>query len=283
MEDLFSIEKMRRSGPFSMPINHYHAAYEIYYLLSGERYYFIKDRTFHVRKGDLVFIGGNVLHKTSVCGDIAHERILLNFKPAFLPYGQKQLELLLSPFEAELPVLSLNPLEQITVESWLQHMLDEQQSNEPAEITGILLQSLLAQLLVFSGRAYAQKHIPAFEHVSPQHRKISEVVDFINAHYDHSLQLQDIGDRFYISRFHLSRLFKEVTGFTFVEYVNTVRVKEAQRQLRDTGEQIIHIAERSGFENVSHFCRVFRQISGTSPSQYRKLHEDRQTASAPRP
>ena len=67
--------------------NHYHSTYEIYYLLSGRRHYFIKDSTYSVAAGDLVFINKYDVHKTSVLGSPQHERIVMNFSDAFLGIG----------------------------------------------------------------------------------------------------------------------------------------------------------------------------------------------------
>ena len=64
IDSSFSIEKLKVKGAYNMSYRHYHDAYEIYYLLHGERDYFIKDRTYTITKGDLVFININDLHKT---------------------------------------------------------------------------------------------------------------------------------------------------------------------------------------------------------------------------
>ena len=61
--DLLHIEYDRRIGYFSMTDDHLHDHYELYYLLSGERIYFIKDRTYRVKAGDLVFVDRNTVHK----------------------------------------------------------------------------------------------------------------------------------------------------------------------------------------------------------------------------
>ena len=61
--DGISIDRIRRDAAFSMPRKHLHNEYEIYYLLEGERYYFIDRRTCHVTGGSLVFIDRNQILK----------------------------------------------------------------------------------------------------------------------------------------------------------------------------------------------------------------------------
>ena len=87
MEDKFTIEHViRPETPFNMPSKHYHDDYEIYYLLNGERYYFIENRTYHVKKGDIVLIDKYLLHRTITTEKYrhAHERILLLINKEFL-------------------------------------------------------------------------------------------------------------------------------------------------------------------------------------------------------
>jgi YesN/AraC family two-component response regulator len=111
-----------------------------------------------------------------------------------------------------------------------------------------------------------------FEFVTPTHQKISEMADYINKHYAESLTLSDVSTAFHMSAPYTSRMFKQVTGFSYIEYVNSVRVKEAQRRLRETKHKIIRIAEEVGFDSVAHFGRVFKQISGLAPMEYRRLN-----------
>ena len=79
----FEISYNRPHKATSMPDNHYHDNYEIYYLLSGERYYFIKDRTYHIDRGDIVLINMYDMHRTINFKTESYERILINFKINF--------------------------------------------------------------------------------------------------------------------------------------------------------------------------------------------------------
>jgi YesN/AraC family two-component response regulator len=84
------------------------------------------------------------------------------------------------------------------------------------------------------------------------------------------ITLADISKEFYISQFYFSKIFKEATGFTFVEYLNSVRIKEAQRLLVSTNDKVIRISYNVGFGSIAHFGRMFKAITGYSPLQYRK-------------
>ncbi len=91
------------------------------------------------------------------------------------------------------------------------------------------------------------------------------MVEYINANYKQPLTLTRISNEFYLSTFYLSRIFKQVTGFSFVEYLQAVRIKEARRLLRETRWKIIEVAEESGFDNVAHFGACSSSWRGNPP------------------
>jgi YesN/AraC family two-component response regulator len=73
-----------------------------------------------------------------------------------------------------------------------------------------------------------------------------------------------------VSPYYLSRFFKEATGFTFVEYLNSVRIKEAKRLLERSSMKVKLISRKVGFGSVTHFGRVFKLVTGHTPLYYRK-------------
>ncbi|MNJ41043.1 Bifunctional transcriptional activator/DNA repair enzyme AdaA [compost metagenome] len=79
-----------------------------------------------------------------------------------------------------------------------------------------------------------------------------------------------LAEKFYVSPYYLSRFFKEATGFTFVEYVNSVRINEATKLLERSSLKVNLIAKKVGFGSVTHFGRVFKSVTGHAPLYYRK-------------
>jgi YesN/AraC family two-component response regulator len=78
-------------------------------------------------------------------------------------------------------------------------------------------------------------------------------------------------EKFYLNKFHISHVFKEITDFSVIEYVQQRRVIEAQKQLTYSQKKIIDICFDCGFNNIQHFHRVFKKITGVTPHKYRKL------------
>lgn len=270
MNDPLWIEYDRRIGHYSMNISHYHLAYEIYYLFRGERNYFIKDSVYHVHPGDMVLIDSYAIHKTSDLSEPNHERIVLHFAPSFFSgYSQKDKELLLTPFANVHPLVRLNLQERMHVETLFDSLLSELSERPPGY--PLHIRNMVIELLLFTARHILKhKAEPEVEH-SPIQLKVTEIVLHINQHYREPLNLDVLSKQFFISKGHLCRVFKEVTGFGFTEYVNVTRVKEAERLLHETDWSVTQVSEHCGFENFSHFGKVFKKLSGFSPRTFRKL------------
>lgn len=101
-------------------------------------------------------------------------------------------------------------------------------------------------------------------------REIVEAVRlYINLHYSEPLSLHFIAERFYIHPNYFSKRFKEKCGESFIDYVTSVRMKEAVRLLKETEFKVHEIGERVGYEDAAYFGSVFRKFYGETPKQYR--------------
>jgi len=99
---------------------------------------------------------------------------------------------------------------------------------------------------------------------------IRKVCDYLQAHYREELSVSDMTQRFHISVSQFSLLFKKYTGQSFINYLNALRVRQAKRLLVDGERKVYEVAELVGFQSLPHFNRVFKQMTGQSPKEYRK-------------
>lgn len=272
--NIIKIEYVKRNnGPFNMASKHYHNRYEIYYLLSGERNYFIRDKIYYIKKGDIVLIAKNELHKTTDTDISKHERILIEFSDNYI----KELLLTIKDinplgcFNQGNHVIRLNPEKQLQVENLFNQLLREYNGGKPGSNTYTKL--LLLELLIFLNRNYVQLQ-KNLESQDDTHQKVSQIAQYINKNYYQSITLEKLANRFAISPYYLSRLFKKVTGFSITEYKNSIRIKEAQRLLIKSRDNITTISGKVGYSNTTHFGRVFKNITGMSPTDYRKVYNN---------
>ena len=98
-------------------------------------------------------------------------------------------------------------------------------------------------------------------------------IDYLSVNYcNKDLSQETVSGLFHLSPSYFGALFKSVTGKTFVQYLNNLRVENAYRMLTSSNMKIYQIAEKVGFSDVHYFIRVFRKIAGTSPNQYRAVY-----------
>ena len=93
--------------------------------------------------------------------------------------------------------------------------------------------------------------------------------NFIHEHSDEELSLTQVAKAVNISPNHLSEKFKQVTGINFVEYIARIRFEKARGLLHDRNLRVSEIAFAVGFQSLSQFNRVFKKLSGKSPTEYR--------------
>lgn len=98
---------------------------------------------------------------------------------------------------------------------------------------------------------------------------VKKTAEYITGHFSETITLAEAASFVHMNPSYLSKLFKNVTGMTFTEYLNKVRLEEAKRLLNHTDYSIIDIAVACGFSNQSYFTKVFKKYTGTTPKQYR--------------
>ena len=98
----------------------------------------------------------------------------------------------------------------------------------------------------------------------------------IEQHADEEISLTKVAKEVNVSPSHLSEKFKQVTGVKFVDYVARTRFDKACKLLADGDSRISEIAFEVGFQSLSQFNRVFKRLSGKSPTAYRATQKRRQ-------
>lgn len=104
----------------------------------------------------------------------------------------------------------------------------------------------------------------------PHNETVDQICAYLTDHYQQKLSLSEVAAQFYLSPYYLSRLFRRVTGQSIVDFINARRIEAAQRLLETTELSITAVAEQTGFLTAAHFRRVFRELLGVGPLQYRK-------------
>ena len=131
-------------------------------------------------------------------------------------------------------------------------------------------ESLANALAVYLVKRYAVRRVaPAvFKGGLPGYR-LKCVLDYIAASLEENISLSQLAAIAGMSPHYFSELFKQSTGRSPRSYVLQQRIERAKQQLRDPKRSIIDAGLDAGFQNLSHFARMFRKLEGTTPSKFR--------------
>ena len=104
---------------------------------------------------------------------------------------------------------------------------------------------------------------------SKNNSTIKQAIQYIAKNFSSNITLEEVAQEVHLNPSYFSSIFKEITGSSFSEYLNMVRVEESKRLLANTNYSIIDIAIATGFNSQSYFSKVFKKYTGLSPGQYR--------------
>jgi YesN/AraC family two-component response regulator len=270
-----TIDRIIRSYNYNMPTKHFHDEYELYYLLEGERYYFIEQQSFYIKKGTVVLVNKGQIHKTSFVNTTYHDRILIELKEEpfatfFNSIGELNIDEL---FTKHSGIFKLDEKGQRYVEILLNGIATEIHNKLIGYQTSVMTK--LASLFIFLLRNQndVSSESNTTKITTSKHKKVDEVASYIVNNYTNGISLDAIAKHFFVSKCYLSRIFKEVTGFTINEYINIHRIQKAQELIVNSDSNITEISKLVGFENISYFEKVFKKYTETSPLKYRKQNK----------
>lgn len=264
--DSLLVENLLRREETVVSKKHFHNHLEIYYLVSGERYFYIRGRTYHITAGDLAVISGNIVHQASTISSPVHERIILEVYPPML----RQMLELEQAFTDLYGVLHLKGLQQQEVQALIYSLMDEMKQQSYGYQW--VVRCKLIQLLIFILRELGTQHSPVPVTSGPREQKMREIAQYISRYPDQKITLNWLSEQFYVSKYHLCRTFKDITGFTLSEYINISRITKAKELLLTTNSSVTDIASEVGYESSTHFGKVFKQYLGQSPLSYRNQY-----------
>ena len=261
MAHLF-VSKKSQPTPLSMPNLHTHTFYEIYYLTSGNRLFFLSDTMYELSAPAIVIIPPYTPHKTE--GD-SYERYDLYVSPAYLSEFQKEL----------LKNFSLKSVKPNTEESEvLAKLLDElnqmQVEKKHEEIIHAVFSYFLVALSKLNFRKDAARKT-ASQKVPPT---VLKIISYMDAHYAEKITLSDLSRRFFMAKATLNYHFNRAFSYSPIDYLIQIRLTKAKQMLCETNESVGRIALACGFPSANYFGLMFKKKEGLSPTAFRKKSHD---------
>ena len=112
------------------------------------------------------------------------------------------------------------------------------------------------------------------------HKEVIELIDYINLNYAQKLSLKKLAEHVYLNESYICRIFKEDTGTSIINYINSVRMEHAAKLLKSGAIPPRDICDSIGIDTPSYFYRLFKSYFGVSPSQFLKKNDTSTTTAA---
>ena len=250
---------------------HWHAEFEFVFVQKGEVHFSVGEDRFHLPEGSGLFINTKVLHRFFT----KKEGVIPNF--VFGPG-------LLAPKESliyrkyVLPVMDFFPdslaflPDQPRQERILLEMKKIISLCRLGQSSELRLSSMIQRLwdLLWEEGSSVSRDVKREAHSAASQARLQLMMQYIHAHYEEPVALEDIASCAAISKSSALGLFKKYLHTTPVKYLIDYRMKEAAKLLSATESSVSAIARQTGFDNTGYFCRTFKELYGLTPTEYRR-------------
>lgn len=272
-------------GQMQSPVSyHYHDFHKVLILLNGEADYIVEGRSYHLRPLDIVLVGAHCLHKPVVPDGSRYERIILYLSPecldafsssdcaldlCFQLAKKQQSDVLRLGSLAMTPLLeALSRLENAYRENGTDNVENasrpsHDRNRHSSYGSELLLRLLFLEFMVHLDRAASENH-REYVPTSPSGEKILELMRYLSEHPEEDHTIDQLAARFYLSKYHMMRLFRQETGYTITEYLTEKRLQNANELLR-RGIPVTEACYQSGFRNYAAFLRAYKKKYHDTP------------------
>ena len=243
---------------------HYHEFCKLLLLRSGSGGYWVGGQRYALQAGDAVLIHSHNVHRPEFEPGVPYERIIIYISPEFLrrhSHPDCSLEAIFT--ESSGPILRPTEKEQRKLFA-LADQLEKELSTDKFG-REVLAEALLLQLLAQTGRYLHRRSALQPSPDTPQNARVVEMLRYIDEHLAEDLTIESLSEEFFISKYHMMRLFRQETGQSIHAYLSDRRLLRA-RDLIARGFSATESCFQSGFGSYSSFTRAYAKRFGTTPT-----------------
>ncbi|NJP40583.1 AraC family transcriptional regulator [Oscillospiraceae bacterium HV4-5-C5C] len=260
---------------------HWHNACEVIMPLRGPYTVACQNKIIQMSQGDILWIGAGVLHQIYLPETDDGERMLVLYDPrVFNEFPELSAVAVFSE-----PAVLVSRATEPQLRQRLQDiLLDALQTEfERGYFKNIMIYADMMKInaLIFShliaGQASRSKSEPGADKPQPtlweagHMSMIYHSCGYIRQHFAEPLTLEQVAEQTGFSKYYFSRLFKLYTQMSFLEFLNRCRISEAEKCLTDPEQTVTAAALACGFNSLSTFNRVFKQVKNCTPAEYQKV------------
>lgn len=264
--------------PVLMTSPHYHSVIEIIYILEGEFVITISDAKYTLGPGEMVLINAKEVHSVNILDYGIHRSFAVKFLPETICSDSQSLMELkyIIPYIMSFSDFKTRYTKEEVENSNIKNCIDSiiKEDRERGYAYKFAIRIYISQLFLDLIRKVNIIN-PNDEEIKENIRKeFTNIFHYISEHYDEKITAVQIAKKFSLRQSDFSAHFKKITGKSFNEYLNYVRICKAKRMLISSEKNISEIAYSVGFENTSYFIKCFKTQMGITPAGFKQTYTD---------
>lgn len=259
-----SKNKMSRESRY-----HDHDFTEITYILSGKGQYYVEGITYNVQAGDLIICNAGIHHHNIVTNT---KEPTVEFFVGFSDYHFRDMQKNTIELKNGDYLIHTDTELRQSLSKHCYAMLAENEANQVGKY--FMLKAHLIQFLLLILRQDTEPQpVPDGYNFDTHYKSyaVNQIINYLDLHYNEKISLDRIAQNMYLSPVYVSKIFKEETGESPINYLIKIRLEKAKDMLSSKNpESIKKIANDVGYEDAYHFSKLFKKYYGISPLHFRK-------------
>ncbi len=265
----FTLRRFTEKNCSDLPYWHFHPEYEIVFISNGRGKRRIGEHLSQYDDGDLIFLGPNLPH-LGFAQEMQerHEEVVVQMKEDFLGkafFERPEMIEIRHLFERAKLGVAFYGNTRLDVGIRLHHLVE---ANHFDRLLGLLK---ILEILAKTSESYSldirQPTLP----VKPQEQERMKIVyEFVEQNFQRQFLLSEVAGAVSMSEGAFCRFFKKLTHRTFIDFLKEFRIAHACHRLSEQHLSIAAVSEDSGFNNLSHFNKVFKEFTNERPADYRR-------------
>ncbi len=257
---------------YEMPL-HWHPEIELIRVLDGRFELHLNKMNYTLQAGDLAVVNPGVLHRGTPNRECLYDCTV--FKPEMLYSSGTSISRYIKPIVSQtcriqeyFPGGTMPELTE-TVDR-LSTLLSAKQPQFELSVY-----EMLYRLFILLYRADAIQPIDRKQGQQKQLTQLIHILEWIDEHYTQKISLETLAKNSGLNEKYLCRFFKEYTSYTPIDYINRLRVEKAADEMLTGHNSVTEVAFTNGFNDSAYFAKVFRQVKGISPSEWKAKEKKR--------
>ncbi|GLB32770.1 AraC family transcriptional regulator [Lacrimispora amygdalina] len=249
---------------------HMHNSHEIYLLVDGHIQYFVENACYDMNPGSLILFSNREIHKAINTSNEPFTRLVIHVNPSYIRPYCTPLTNLLDCFHRDPGKNNLVLLSQADHELLISMAKNLEKAIKNRRPYGSDLTALttIIQILILINQAWQNT---GSVKTAPRPHRAQTIMNYIDDHLTEHLTLDSISLALSLDKYYLSHLFKSETESSIFQYIVVKRVALA-KELLLKGHTVSEACHLSGFIDYSNFIRTFRQTTGCTPGQFKRLN-----------